>query len=99
MHVVLPRIGWPGASNAQGLKNLWLHYERKFYPLVDIAANGCLLTEDLDELQPPDSRVKIRAAGILNLPPARISNPPEQCSRRNPSWAMYRTRCPRGTSS
>jgi len=99
MHIALQRIGWPGASNAKGLKNLSLHTECKLCPLVDIPAKGCLLGKYLDVLPLPDSRVKIRAAGILNMLPARISNPPEQCSRRNPSWAIYQTRCLRGPSS
>jgi hypothetical protein len=99
MHVALQCIGWTGARNAQALKSLSLHYECKLHRLADIPVNRCLCGKYLDVPPFPDSRVKIRAASILNALLDSISNPPEQCSRRNPSWAMYQTRCPRRRSS
>ncbi len=99
MHMMLPRIGWPDQRNAQGLKSLSLHYECKLCRLANIPVNRCLRGKNLDVLPLPESRVRIRAASILNTLLDSISNPPEQCSRRNSPWAMHQTRRPRRRSS
>ena len=69
MHMMLQRIGWPDPRNAQGLKSLSLHTECKLCPLVNIPVKRCLRGKNLDVLPLPESRVKIRAASILNTLP------------------------------
>jgi hypothetical protein len=74
MHIALLSIGWPGACNAQRLKNFSPNDERKLCPL--------------------DTRGR-----YLKKRTCKNCEPPEQCSRRNPSWAMYQIRSHRRPSS